>query len=129
MALKKNIFFKFNIDTVSIGTDLVEVDRFVGARSKKKFLENTFTLKELNDCNCKHNFYESLAARFAAKEAVKKSIKENIKLNEIEIINEKNGAPAVVFLNKKIKKKYKSLISITHTKRLAQAICLTFITV
>lgn len=117
-----------NINKIKIGVDLVEVGRFKNVESKKIFLENIFTAKELNDCRNKNNFHESLAARFAAKEAVKKSIAENINFNEIEIINEKDGNPSVVFLNKKIKKKYRSLISITHTKQLAQAFCLTFVT-
>ncbi len=118
---------KTNINKIKIGVDLVEVGRFKDVEGKKKFLENIFTPRELMDCRNKNNFHESLAARFAAKEAVRKSIAENINFNEIEIINEKNGDPSVVFLNKKIKKKYRSLISITHTKQFAQAFCLTFV--
>lgn len=107
-----------------IGIDLVEVKRFKNIAKKTNFLANIFTEKELKDCEKKQP--ESLAARFAAKEAVKKTISENIAFNKIEIINKKNGAPQVNFLEKKTKDKYKSEISISHTKSLAQAVCITF---
>jgi len=107
-----------------IGTDLIEIERFKNISGKARFLENNFTRKELKDCRKKQP--ESLAGKFAAKEAVRKTIDENIKFNNIEIINGKNGAPQVNFLDKKIKGKYESEISISHTKSMAQAVCLTF---
>ena len=106
-----------------IGIDLVEIKRFKDIAKKTRFLENNFTEKELKDCEKKQA--ESLAGRFAAKEAVRKTISENNAFNRVEIFNKKNGAPQVNFLDKNIKKKYKSEISITHTKHLSQAICLT----
>lgn len=109
-----------------LGIDLVEVERFRDNEKKDRFLKNNFTKRELRDCKKKQNPIESLAARFAAKEAVRKSIKERIRFNLIEIINLSDGSPEVKFLDEKIKNKYKSLISLTHTKQFAQAICLTF---
>ncbi len=106
-----------------IGIDLIEVERFKNISKKAKFLENIFTERELKDCEKKYP--ESLAGRFAAKEAVRKTISENIAFNTIKIFNGRDGSPRVDFLDKNIKKKYKSEISITHTKKLAQAICLT----
>lgn len=114
----------FNINQIAIGIDLVEIKRFKNAKKSSRFMQNIFTEKELRDCRKKPA--QSLAGRFAAKEAVKKTIKENIRFNEIEIINAKNGAPQINFLNKKIKKKYKSLITISHIKSVAQAACLTY---
>lgn len=107
-----------------IGIDLIEVKRFENIVENTIFLENNFTRKELK--NCKKKQIESLAGKFAAKEAVRKTIKENIKFNAIEIISNKDGSPHVNFLNKKIKEKYESEISISHTKSIAQAVCITF---
>ncbi|MEK7658945.1 MAG: holo-ACP synthase [Patescibacteria group bacterium] len=107
-----------------IGIDLIEVKRFENIAEKTRFLVNNFTKKELKDC--KKRQIESLAGKFAAKEAVRKTIKENVKFNAIEIINNKDGSPCVNFLDKKIKEKYESEISITHTKFMAQAVCITF---
>lgn len=110
---------------ISIGIDLIEVGRFKNIKQKKQFLENTFTQRELKDCEKKNNPEQSLAARFAAKEAVRKTIKESLNFNEIEIINTMHGSPKVIFLNEKIEQKYVSLISISHTSKYAQAVCLT----
>ncbi len=107
-----------------VGIDLIEVKRFKNISQKKKFLENVFTEKELK--HCKKKPAESLAGRFAAKEATRKTIEDKIAFNEIEITNDKNGAPEVKFLNKRIEKKYKSIISISHTRSMAQAVCITF---
>ena len=89
--------------SLRIGIDLVEIKRFKNIAKKTNFLANIFTERELKDCEKKQA--ESLAARFAAKEAVKKTISENIGFNKIEIVNKKNGAPQVNFLEKKIKDK------------------------
>ena len=117
---------EFSMDWVSVGIDLVEVERFYGVEKKKQFLKNVFTQKEIKVCKNKGSFYQSLSARFAAKEAVKKSLKERVRFNEIEIVNEKDGRPKVNLLNKVLKQKYKLAISITHTKQFAQAICLAY---
>ncbi len=109
-----------------IGIDLVEIERFNDVKGKKQFLKNIYTPKEIRDCEKKKNFIESMAARFAAKEAVKKTIKEKIKFNQIEIINLKNGSPKVKILDLKLKNKYRSIISISHSNKFAEAICLTF---
>ncbi len=108
---------------LGVGIDVESIDKFEGLKSS--FLDKVFTKKELSDCKKKKNFAESLAGRFAAKEAIRKTIKESTPFNKIEIINEKDGSPKVVFLDKKMKKNYESLISISHTKKIAQAICLT----
>ncbi|MFA7676112.1 MAG: holo-ACP synthase [Candidatus Shapirobacteria bacterium] len=116
--------FNFSDNKISIGTDLVEIGRFKNVDSS--FLKKVFTEKEVNQCKKKINFEESLAGRFSGKEAVKKTIKENIDFNKIEITSNENGAPVVNILNKQIKKKYKIILSISHTAGLAHAVCLTF---
>lgn len=115
------------LKNISVGIDLIEVNRFHNMQLDSKFAKNVFTNQELEDCLQKNNPAQSLASRFAAKEAIKKTLEENIKLNRIEIINELNGKPVVNFLDSKIKDKYFAKISITHTGSLAQAICFTVI--
>lgn len=116
----------FIFNNIKIGIDIAEVSRFKPFDEKSRLMKNIFTGREIKECKKKKNLAESLAARFAAKEAVKKTVEENIKFNEIEINNDKSGAPHVIFLNKKIKNKYKSIISISHIESIAQAICVTY---
>ena len=123
--MSRNNFYNFNIDKWAIGVDLVEVNRFIGIEKRTQFMKNIFTAKELKQCKKENGFNESLAGRFAAKEAIRKTVKENVKFNKLEIVSGDDGAPMVNFLDPKMKKKYKSLISIAHTKQLAQAVCLT----
>jgi holo-[acyl-carrier protein] synthase len=108
----------------SIGIDLVEVHRFDTIDKKSRFVKNIFTPGEIKSCFKKKNPSESMAGRFAAKEAVKKTLKENIKFNEIEIINEESGEPKINFLDEKLNKKYKPIISISHAEEYAIAVCL-----
>ncbi len=107
----------------SVGFDLVEVARFKDL-AKAKTMSNVFTARELKDCQQKQNPAESLASRFAAKEAARKALQKNIKFNQIEIINQKNGSPQVNFLDKAIKEHYQSVVSLSHTKRVAGAVCI-----
>src|SRR3989344_4072117 len=111
-------------DTLT-GIDLVEVKRFSNFDFKSRFAKNIFSKKELEDFEKRDRPTESLAGRFAAKEAVKKTIDENVKLNIIEVLSEENGRPFINFLDRELNKKYNSRISITHTEKLAIAICIT----
>jgi len=117
---------EINSMDISIGIDLAEIGRFSKIEKESRFAKNIFTSREIESCFKKKNPAESLAARFAAKEAVKKTLKENVRFNEIEIINEKTGKPEINFIDKKLNKKYKPLISITHADKYALAVCLMF---
>ncbi len=108
-----------------IGIDLVEVKRFNSFDFKSRLAKNIFSKKELEDFEKRNKPWETLAGRFAAKEAVKKTLSENVKLNIIEVLSEKNGKPFVNLLDKKLNQKYDFIISITHTEKLAIAVCLT----
>ncbi len=116
----------FNFDYLEIGVDIIDVSRFENFDSSSRLAKNIFTDREIKECEKKKNPAESLAGRFAAKEAVSKTIEENIRLSKIEIGNDKSGAPCVNFLDKKISGKYVSKVSISHTKSVAQAACLTY---
>lgn len=85
---------------VGIGTDLVEIPRIQRAIEKNpRFEQRVYTDQEIQYCRRKTNPWQSFAARFAAKEAVSKAFGTGIGpvgLQEIEILNKKNGQPVVV---------------------------------
>ncbi len=116
------------INNIGVGLDMENIDRFakLDPEKNRSFFDRIYTRKEKKYSLSKPNPSSHFAARFVAKEAVKKTIRDNIAFNEIEITNDKNGAPKVKFLNKRMEKKYKSIISISHTKSIVQAVCITF---
>lgn len=107
-----------------MGIDLVEVKRFAEFDFNSKAAENLFSKKELIECRKKQKPDESIAARFAAKESLRKCIKENLKYNQLEVLNLENGEPVVNILDPKIKNKYECILSLTHTAKLAEAVCI-----
>ncbi|MDO8467201.1 MAG: holo-ACP synthase [bacterium] len=100
---------------LGIGVDLAEVGRFRKMPFKRHsdFYKKIFTASEIKYCLSKENPYPHFAARFAAKEAVLKCIQGTIyKILDVEIFNDKNGAPSV-----KVKKQRgRFLVSLSHTK-------------
>ncbi len=118
---------------VTTGVDIIEVARIKEAVQKigENFLDKIYTQNEIEYCNkSKKMKYQHLAARFAAKEATFKAIsshiedKEDALWKEIEIINDKEGKPAINI--KKLKngrlEKLKNVdISISHIKDYAIA--------
>ena len=80
---------------LGIGIDIVDLSRFKNLMLNKEFLDRYFSKSE-----SKLNL-QSLAGRFAAREALYKALssQELYKLENIEIINTKNGAPKFIFYN------------------------------
>ena len=73
--------------------------------SKKNSINRIFTKHEIQYCEKKAKPSEHYAARFAGKEAVIKAFycyDIKIPLNQIEILNKKNGIPYVKILDDKI---------------------------
>lgn len=105
----------------SIGVDIESIARFKGLQREKskRFLEKIFTKDEVDYCFSKKAPWPHLAARFAAKEAVLKAVSPLSKnvpaLNEIEILNNAKGIPAVAL------KGYEIKISLSHCDTLALA--------
>ena len=121
---------------IRTGIDIIEVDRIKKyiEKDKEKFLNKIYTENEIKYCESKNvSKYESYAGRFAAKEAIFKAIsiyfkkKSDISFKDVEIVNEKNGKPKIVFLskNKEVKELIKKIenmdISISHLKEIAIA--------
>lgn len=73
--------------------------RFKASLGNKSFLKKIFTDRELAYCFGKRKAEQHLAARYAAKEAAYKAVTDLLRrkvvldLRDIEIINDRNGAP------------------------------------
>ena len=108
---------------MEIGVDCVDIDRFYDIINDKKLLHKIFTAREIEYCKAKKPFSQHFAARFAGKEAVIKALSHyniRISLNQIEILNNKNGRPFVRILNDKYEL-FEIKISLSHSKEIAMA--------
>ena len=121
----------------STGIDIVEVFRIRDSirRYGKSFLEKVFTEKEIDYAKSRRISNQHLAARFAAKEAVVKAFGEArtfpVNWNEIEVVNDSEGKPAIRFhgdVKRLMKKKRigEVIISMSHSKHYAIAHALLF---
>ena len=117
---------------VGTGIDIVEVFRMRDAISKwgDNFLTKVFTNKEIKYSNSKRFAPQHFAARFAAKEAVVKAFgvarKHPLNWTDIEIFNDEEGKPVILFSNdalklKKRKKVGEVVVSMSHSKNYAVA--------
>ena len=100
-----------------IGTDIIKISRIKRSIKNKVFLSRVFNEKEIIRCKKLKNSSNCYAKRFAAKEAFSKAlgtgISRGINLNEIIILNNKNGKPYIKLNNKTksiIDKKFKKKI-------------------
>ncbi len=118
---------------IGLGIDLVEVPRIRDLLIKHgdRFKERTFTAGEIAYCDACADPAMHYAARFAAKEAAAKAIgtglwAEGVDWKDFEITREASGRP-VLLLHGGAQKHATAqgvtrvLVSLTHTKDLAQA--------
>ena len=93
--------------TIGIGVDIVENKRIKSLVRNKRFLNRTFTKKEIIISKNYLNKTNIFSKRFAAKESLAKALgtgfRDNLNLKDIEIINDKLGKPHYL-INPKIKK-------------------------
>ena len=96
-----------------IGTDIVNVERIrkVLKKNKNLFKKRIFTNSEIKSCEKRKNSIECFAKRFAAKEALFKAVSLNniLKFKDVEVINDKVGAPKFNIRNQSLKKLKKIL--------------------
>ena len=87
-----------------IGTDIIKISRIKRSIKNKLFLSRVFNEKEIIRCKKLKNSSNCFAKRYAAKEAFSKAlgtgISRGINLNEIIILNNKNGKPYIKLNNK-----------------------------
>lgn len=118
---------------MEVGIDIVNISRFNNLENKQTFLKRVYTTKELEILKNLNYKPSKAAGLFAAKEAFLKALGVGINglilLNEIQINYDSLGKPYLELLNDKLKivnkMGFKEIkISISHTKTLAQAICI-----
>ena len=103
---------------VKTGIDIIEVSRIEESIKKfgNSFLNRIYTEKEIEYCESKNvQKFQSYAGRFAAKEAIFKCVSElldskfDIEWKDIEILNDKNGRPFVMFHGNLEKKLFRDI--------------------
>ena len=116
-----------------IGTDIVKISRIKKSIKNSSFISRVYNKKEILKCKNNINKSNCFAKRFAAKEAFAKAIgtgiAKGIKLNEIVVLNEKNGKPFIKLIantKRKVemklkKKRFKVSLSIADEKNYAVA--------
>ncbi|MGB5219098.1 MAG: holo-ACP synthase [Smithella sp.] len=118
-----------------VGIDLVENSRMEKIIHKwgEKFINRIFSAGEIEYCGRHAHSATHYSARFAAKESFLKALGiglgEGVKLNDIEVINEDSGKPALSLsgeAKKRIERKKitKVHLSLTHTKNYSTAVVL-----
>lgn len=103
---------------MSVGIDMVKIDRFKDDFDKLKY--KILSKEELEILSKKENKLEYLASRFCVKEAFLKANGVglfDIPFNEINVLNEKNGKPYILYKDTKYEN-----VSLSHEKEYAIAI-------
>ena len=93
--------------TIGIGVDIVDNNRIKYLIKNKKFINRSFSKKEITISKKYINKTNFFSKRFAAKESFAKALgtgfRNNLNLKDIEVINDKLGKPHYL-INPKIKK-------------------------
>ena len=113
------------MNLIGIGIDIEEVGRFrkLPFKKNREFYKKIFTDPEIEYCLSKSDPAQHFTARFCTKEAMSKALgREFAKVKEIEILNDKNGAPQATINGKKSRLK----ISLSHTKSYATAVAIAY---
>jgi len=110
---------------IGIGIDISDIEKFekIKIGKKPKFYEKIFLPSEISYCLKFKNPYERFAGKFAIKEATIKAIKENIQMKDIETVHIKSK-PSIKI--KKYNKKYQFQVSVSHDKKIAVAVVISF---
>ena len=92
--------------TVGIGVDIIDNNRIKSLLKNSKFLNRTFSKKEIFKSKKIINKINFFSKRFAAKESFVKALgtgfRNNLNFKDIEIVNDKLGKPYYL-VNSKIK--------------------------
>ena len=107
-----------------IGLDIVELERIEQVCQRNpRFIDRVLTLREKERYKTlsARRQIEYLSGRFAAKEAFAKALGTGIgthcAFTDIEVLNDQQGAPYLLFKGKKVN----AFITITHTNTVAAA--------
>lgn len=118
---------------MTVGTDLVLIERIKTSSQKGRFMERVYSEKERALFLTKKNPYETMAGNWAAKEAFAKAVKTGVRdfsMNEISVLRDELGAPYLELCgNAKALAESQGLdfdVSISHTSELATAVVIAF---
>ncbi len=89
---------------MKVGVDMIEIERVERTLAHyERFRERVFTNAEREYCESRPNPPQHYAARFAAKEAALKALGTGwtggIAWQDVEVVSETTGAPALLFHN------------------------------
>jgi holo-[acyl-carrier protein] synthase len=126
--------FLDQVQSITLGTDLVEIDRLRQAveAHAPRLAERLFTTQEWTYCQGRSDPYASLAARFAGKEALRKIFGQwgltAVTWKETEIATSTRGVPCVVLHGsaERQARGHRFSISLSHTRTHAQAVCVAY---
>lgn len=106
---------------LTIGMDLVDVDRIARAMENPRFLERILTPRERE----LELTVGRIAGRWAAKEAVAKAVGLHLAWHHVEILNEANGRPYAVVHDPAFDSTTQRLhVTITHERGHAAAVAI-----
>lgn len=113
---------------ISVGTDIIEVDRVRKSCTSRRFTQRVYSEKEREMFALKKSPAQSMAGNWAAKEAFAKALGTGVSgfaLHEISCLRDQNGCPYFEFSGKALEIMRKSgltaAVSISHTKDYATA--------
>src|SRR6266700_3131428 len=110
---------------MDIGVAIVEIHRIAKQVGNARFLKRVFTPQEVAYCRARKNSAQHFAVRFAAKEAVWKAVGEPKLLHrDIQVRNQANGKPQVLFPARFKKLAKRVSISLSHGRDYAVAMAL-----
>ena len=114
---------------LSVGIDLVEIDRIRRSLGNPRFLTFVYGAEERAELCARGMPAQSLAAAFAAKEAFGKALQTGVagfSLREVQLLHRENGAPFLCLSGRALhiseERRLKFSVSVSHTKRYATAI-------
>lgn len=115
----------------SVGIDLVEIARVKKGCTNPRFVDRVYSRDEQALFFSDKPKYDSLAGNWAAKEAFSKALGTGVvdfALAEVEVLRNELGAPYYRLSGRAAKaaEGMSFSVSITHTKELAQAVCIAY---
>ncbi|MDR1892942.1 MAG: 4'-phosphopantetheinyl transferase superfamily protein [Oscillospiraceae bacterium] len=118
---------------LSVGIDLVEIDRIRRSLQSPRFLTFVYGAEERAELCARGMPPQSLAAAFAAKEAFGKALSTGVAgfyLREVQLLHRDNGAPYLYLCGKALhiseERRLQFTVSVSHTKRYATAVVVAF---
>ncbi len=110
---------------IGIGIDIIDIEKFEKIKfdTKSSFYKSIFLPSEISYCLKYKNPYERFAGKFAIKEATIKAINEKIHMLDIETYHHQSKPKIKI---NKSKKKYQFQVSLSHDKKIAVAVVISF---